>query len=292
MELEAGIAGRENSPRVVAFVDALTASPELSQLAGLPFYCVVLLDEFRKSVALPADALATLDTIVERMLSREGDKLVFQWRDFVDLDVLEEIDAAPALDAGRLLADGRRQKEWLAQVLDEAGRDNLRHMLGMVAHQRVRHVNADIDISDLREAIAPAFVAGRTTAEDGDRVLLSVVQFAFFGAGKKAGTVDFTHPILAEHMAAGYALHLLRCSAERVREIPAQSAMSRLGIARGALRQALGTARLEPSSVFVRALSRGIGAEPSLQEFLRSTLALLGKDDRKLAAHVDLLLKE
>lgn len=291
MELDAGISGRETSPKVEAFVTALTRSPELSQLATLPFYCVVLLEEFRKSAALPSDPLAALDTIVERMLAREGDKLVFEWRDFVDLDVMEETLAASEAMLGFTLADGSQGKEVVEQLLDKAGRDNMREILGEVAHQRTRFTGSgEIQVDDLRDVLGASYVDGKLAADDTDRVLTSIVQFAFFGAGKKAGAVDFSHPILAEHLAAGYALTLLRRAADAASQMPPSNALSRINLLRGAVRQALGSAKLDPASVFCRALVRGIARDASVADLLRSTRGLLGKDDRKLAATLDQLL--
>jgi hypothetical protein len=285
MELEAGISGRETSPRVAGFVEALSASPELSQLATLPFYCIVLLDEFRKTSALPADPLAVLDTIIERMLTREGDKNVFAWRDFVDLDVMDEAAAMPG--------DGMAEME---KVLDQAGRDNLREMLGFVAHKRVRHSDAkgdakEIDVDDLRDAVGPAYVDSSLAADENDRVLTTVVQFAFFGAGKRAGAVDFSHPILAEHLAAGYALTLLRGAAERLASMAGATGMAQASLVKGAVRQALGPAKLDEETVFFRALARGIMREPQIAAVVAQARGLVGKDERKLARALETLGK-
>jgi hypothetical protein len=289
MELESGIAGREASPRVRAFVDALSASPELSQLAALPFYCTVMLEVFRKSAELPNDPLAVLDTIIDRMLAREGDKLVFQWRDFVDMDALDAMEDSPALAADATLSHDLQHK-LVEKVLDDAGRTNLRLLLGMVAHRRARQAHTEIEIDDLREAIGPAFIAAADDEGESARILLSVVQFAFFGAGKRSVSVDFTHPILAEYMAAAYAMHLLRAATERFAATTPQNAMARLGIAKSAVRQALGSEKLSEESVFFRALSREIAAEAPVSSFLATALGLFGKDEKKLSASVSLLL--
>jgi hypothetical protein len=281
MELESGISGRETSPRVSGFVEALSASPELSQLATLPFYCIVLLDEFRKTSALPVDPLAVLDTIIDRMLAREGDKNVFAWRDFVDLDVMDDAAAMPG--------DGAGMAE-MEKVLDQAGRDNLREMLGFVAHKRVRHTDAkEIDVDDLRDAVGPAYVDSSLAADENDRVLTTVVQFAFFGAGKRAGAVDFSHPILAEHLAAGYALTLLRGAAKRMASMGGATGMAQANLIKGAVRQALGSAKLDEETVFFRALARGIAREPQIAALVAQARGLVGKDERKLAKALEML---
>lgn len=293
MELDAGIAGRETSPRVQGFVDALTSSPELAQLATLPFYCVVLLEEFRKSSALSADPLAVLDTIVDRMLSREGDKLVFQWREFVDLDVLEETAAEGTALADRALMDGRKGREAVERALDNAGRENIREILGEVAHRRVRQARAeDVDITDLRDVLGPAYIDAQLDGDESSRVLTAIVQFAFFGAGKKAGAVDFSHPILAEHMAAGYALSVLANARVQLAGMDGTgaSAMSKVGILRAAVRQAIGTAKLDPASVFVRTIRRGLSRDPSLAALLAEAKGVLGGNEKALAANIDVLI--
>lgn len=289
MELESGISGRETSARVNAFVDALTVSPELSQLATLPFYCVVLMEEFRKSSTLPADPLAVLDTIIDRMLSREGEKHVFEWRNFVDLDVLEDTIDVREATSDFLFASGHKSKEVIERVLDKAGRESLREMLGLVAHRRTRETDAtDVEIANLRETIGSAYVDSSLATEDSERALTSVVQFAFFGAGKKSGAVDFSHPILAEHLAADYALRLLRRAAELARQ--SASSLSRTTAVRGAVRQALGSTKLDHATVFFRALKRGISRDSMLVEMLTSAHNMLGKHERKLSASLAMLL--
>ncbi len=294
MELESGQADRESSPRVTAFVAALSNSPELSQLATLPFYCIVLLEEFRKSSALPDDPLATIDTIIDRMLTREGDKHVFEWRDFVDLEALDAGDVAPSAPADYQqptpVADGPRNAAAVESILDKAGRENLREMLGLIAHRRVRQTNAsEVEIEDLRASVGPAYMDGALEADDSERVLTSIVQFAFFGAGKRAGAIDFSHPILAEHLAASYAVQLLRLAAARVALMPGTSALPRASAIKSAVRQAIGPAKLDPESVFFRTFSRGIAREPAVRDLLEAARGLVGKDERKLARALELL---
>jgi len=122
-----------------------------------------------------------------------------------------------------------------------------------------------------------------------ERVLTAIVQFAFFGAGKKAGAVDFSHPILAEHLAAGYALVLLRRAAERLAAVADASGLSRAATLKASVRQALGTAKLEPGSVFCRTLQRGLLRQAPLAAVIEGAHGLFNRDERQLAASVDLL---
>jgi hypothetical protein len=292
MELESGLNDKQSSPRVEAFVAALSGSKELSQLASLPFYCTVLLDEFRKNSKLSADPLGVLDTIIERMLAREGGKLVFEWREFVDLDVVDDVLAAGESMLGFSMADGKKGREVMEQLLDKAGRENMRELLGEVAHGRVRQPNAgEVEVADLRGVLGPAYVDGKLVVADSARVTTAIVQFAFFGAGKKPGAVDFSHPILAEHLAAGYALTVLRRAAEHVAEMPDTSGLSRVNTLKGAVRQAIGSTKLEPGSVFHRSLARGIAADPVLQDLVETAASLMGKEDRALSAALVLARK-
>lgn len=292
MELESGLNDKQSSPRVEAFVAALSSSKELSQLASLPFYCTVLLDEFRKSSTLASDPLGVLDTIVDRMLAREGGKLLFEWREFVDLDVVDDVLAAGESMLGFSMADGRKGREVMEQLLDKAGRENMRELLGEVAHQRVRQPDAgEVQVSDLRGVLGPAYVDGKLVIADSARVTTAIVQFAFFGAGKKAGAVDFSHPILAEHLAAGYALTVLRRGAEQLADMPATSGLSRVNTLKGTVRQAIGTTKIEPGSIFQRSLSRGVAADPEVRSLIESAADSLGKDERGLSAALKLILK-
>jgi hypothetical protein len=159
-----------------------------------------------------------------------------------------------------------------------------------VAHKRVRFSGeSDIDIADLREVLGPSYVQSNDADDDRERALTAIVQFAFFGAGKKAGAVDFSHPILAEHLAAGYALVLLRQAADRLAAVADSSGLSRAATIKAAVRQALGTARLEPGSIFCRTLMRGLQRHPPLAALIGSAQGLLGRDERQLAASVALL---
>jgi hypothetical protein len=284
MELEYGVSEQQGSPKVDAFVGALEKSPELSQLAALPFYCTVLLEEFRKTQNLTADPLGLLDTIVERMLRREGDKLVFEWREFVDPEMVEVFVEASEDMLGMSLADGQR-------ALDGAGRESVREILGFLAHQQTRlgRASEDIDTEEIRAILGPAYAGAGDSAEQ-RRVTTALIQFAFFGAGKKAGGVDFSHPILADYLAARYAAKLLGFEAELFAKAGEASALSRLNTLRGGLRNAFGAAPIEETSVFMRALKREVGREPAIRAHLKTAEALLGEGDRTLSAPIRKLL--
>jgi hypothetical protein len=292
MELDAGITGRETSPRVDGFVAALQESPELSQLASLPFYCTVLLEEFRKSAKLSADPLAMLDTIVERMLTREGDKMVFAWREFVDPEMVDEFVKTSEDMLGLTLADGMSGRDVVLGALDGAGRESVREILGFVAHQQTRHGRRgdSIEAEEIRGILGPAYASGAGGDEEAQRVLTALVQFAFFGAGKKAGEIDFSHPILADYLAGRYAAKLLGFEAELIGGMATASPLSRLNTLKGGLRNIFGTAPLEPGSIFERTLKREAARDPVINAFLTMAQSTLADSDTALTKAIGRVL--
>lgn len=290
LELENGRRGAERSPLVEGFVKALAVSTELSELARLPFYCTVLLDLYRKTKSMPADSLAVLDTVLDRMLAREEGKAIFQWRDFVDADVLAELaDDDGVLDRGLLqtaMGSSGSVRDAVASALDSAGRDNVIELLGTIAHQRTRHLSrrkndtAGVAVDDLSDVVRSAYVP---EGDASSSLTTAVVQFAFFGAGRRAGFVDFSHPILADYLAGLYAAAVLDRASHAH---SSASALSRVALMRGALHEALGDAPLEARSMFARTLQRELSRRPDLQSFLRTAATSLHVRDVPVAAEV------
>jgi hypothetical protein len=285
LELENGRKGGDATPLVNGFVDALTAVPELSQVAALPFYCTVLLDQYRKTKTMPADSLMALDTILDRMLTREEGKSVFQWREFVDADVLADLAETDADGIDKSLFDGRSATHAIEMALDAAGRDTVIEMLGMIAHQRCRSKPKATDgvaVTDMTDVLSPVYVpdGGDDTAQQ--RLATALVQFAFFGAGRRAGVVDFTHPILAEYLAGLYAAGLL---ARVSRQGATGSPLSQLAVMRGSIQEAIGAVPIVPGSVFHRTLTRAVRADPQMHAFLTGAAAVLA------AQHLDAAIK-
>jgi hypothetical protein len=226
------------------------------------------------------------------MLAREEDKAVFQWRDFVDADVLADLADSEegAFDKG--LFNGRSAKHAITHALDEAGRDSVVEMLALLAHQRVRTKarksgdTGGIAVADMTDILSPVYVPVSAGDTDQKHLATALVQFAFFGAGRRAGVIDFTHPILAEYLAGLYAESVLGRA-----ETSAQSggSLSRLALMKGALHEAFGTADVVAGSMFERTLQRAIKREPKLQAFLQSAAVSIA-DNKRLSAAITRLL--
>ncbi len=265
---------------------ALEASQELSALASLPFYCSLLLELYRAKGRMPSDRLELLDFVVERMMDREHGKGVFRWRDFIAEDLVADALAAEAEAQGIRLIDGLDAGHAIASVLDAEGRRNLLEVLGAIAHQRCRTVGGEeagaLDAETIRGFLGASY-ASETSADGGDRALLALVQFAFFGASRQGGLVDFTHAILAEYLAGTYAVAMLEAQAEARSE-----GRSSAALALGTLRQALGNKELVAGSVFADVLRRAIAGNPSLKSFVGE---LADSGDARLTADAGLLLR-
>lgn len=271
LELENGKAGRKKSERVNLFVHALGSEP-VAALARLPFYCSVLLDRFKADGRLPADAIELLDLIVERMLQREHDKGIFEWQDFLDIDALTDVirNQADALDDLDQARDGEIDVGGaLERMLVSQGRDSLMELIGGMAHQFRRTPDSSHDpglpVETVRDLFGASYVSSTLDAEDTRRLLTVLVQFAFFGRGAAAGAIDFTHPLVADYLAARYAVALLRREMQ-----PHGHGQGRSGDKRPmqAVLQAIGTAEFARGSIFHRYLAREIAGDPRLRNDL------------------------
>jgi hypothetical protein len=224
------------------------------------------------------------------MLTREEGKAVFQWREFVDAEILSDL-AGSELDS-RLFDGGSRQHA-IANALDSAGRDSVIEMLGLIAHQRCRMKAAvkdgrGVDIADLNEVLSPVYVSDAVDDDAQRRLATALVQFAFFGAGRRAGVVDFTHPILAEYLAGLYAAGVLARATMAASSGGSGNPLSQLAVIRGGIREAIGTMPLDRGSVFHRTIARAIAAEPKIKSFLTSAGGSLNA--RSLEAAVKILV--
>jgi hypothetical protein len=287
LELEHGRSGAEDSRKVKQFVSALEGSATLADLARLPFYCTVMLETFKAGKGMPKDEFELLQSIVDRMMEREHGKDIFRWRDFVDMDTLaeaiEEIAAeespvprARSLPPDAILASTRAELE---KVLDGEGRGALFELIEALAHQHRRTPDGGgtaggLSVDDLRDFYGRLYASGSLDDDETERLLRVLVQFAFFGQGRRAGSVDFTHHILADYLAARYAVRLLRnaAEAEAAGRRPSLSDATRRV---SSFRQAIGTAPYQPGSLFHRYIAAQLRREPALRDLVR---ALKGAD--------------
>ncbi|MGO9174226.1 MAG: hypothetical protein ACLP7P_19985 [Rhodomicrobium sp.] len=256
------------------FVSLLTASPVVADLARLPFYCSVLIELFKNGGTLPASEYELLDTVFERMIEREHDKAIFRWQDFVDEDLLSAAIEEEIGKIGGLKGDDARTRKLVSGLLDEQGKENVAELLSALAHAYHRSdaqsgAGAGLDAHDIEALTDISYVANDLTQDAHLRRLNTLVHFAFFGAGRRAGSVDFTHPILAGYLAARYALFLLR---RGMAALPQGTALhpSDYAMPKAAIQQAAGTAPLDPDSIFVQYILRELGEDRELADFLKS----------------------
>jgi hypothetical protein len=128
-----------------------------------------------------------------------------------------------------------------------------------------------LGVDDLRDFYGRIYAGSNLDDPDVERLLTVLVQFAFFGQGRHAGSVDFTHHILADYLAGRYAARLLRLAAEQqaragVRSPTPSDATLRVS----AFRQAIGTAPYQSGSLFHRTIALHLQREPALKRLVQS----------------------
>jgi hypothetical protein len=111
----------------------------------------------------------------------------------------------------------------------------------------------------------------------------ALIQFAFFGAGRRAGLVDFTHPILAEYLAGLYAAAVLERAAHGDKSA---SPLSRVALMKGAMNEAFGDAPLKPTDVFARTVSRALTRQPDVGTFVTTAASTVPPRDVPAGAAV------
>lgn len=288
LELENGRSGAKQSARVNAFLSALDKPKEIAELARLPFYCRVLLDRFKLDGTLPNDEFDVLSFVIDRMIDREHSKKIFRWRDFLDIDVLSEAFAAEVAELDPSFLEESKLRATITTMLDTAGRELLMELIGGLAHLQRRTpaapaVGAGFSVEDVRELFGNSYVAVDPTDPELKRLMTVVVRFAFFGPGRKAGTVDFTHPILGDYLAARYAAAMLqREAAAGGHDAAAQTAL---------VARAIGAAEIGPQSVFLRYLAREARHDKAVRSLLERAQAHLGRSKSALGEALQHILR-
>ena len=184
-----GIEGKPPKPdeqdtaRVVSFLQEIDRTPTLQALSRLPFYCEILLQQFRDGNLRDfGDEVAMLNHVIDQMIGREIKK------GLLDLGVFEP--------------DGLQ--EWLEQLA-----------AGYVEGQRYADISRD-------EAMMYGELVLRDGLDENmkNHVLTSLVQFPLFRAGSETGLIGFTHDLIAEALAArAYVRTLSRQPAELARRL-------------------------------------------------------------------------
>ena len=267
------------------FVSAVERSTKVAALAQNPFYCSVLLSHFTSDRALPPDDLLALDLLVERMVEREHGKRVFQWQDFVDFEALA---SAIHDEIGRLRItspSGGDLDALIRALLDEEARELLFDLLGGVAHrlQRFDDLGAGMSAEELGKLV----VGGALNADTRERTRLrmALVRFAFFSPGRKSGSLDFTHEILAEYFAARYAARMLIRALEQTDAERSNSGKAIDAVA------AVGTAPVAEGSIFHRYFVRELSRRPKQRAALAAMVSRRGIKQASVSSFLDLVLR-
>lgn len=251
---------------VARFLAALDASPVASDLAALPFYCDLMLAAASRPAAdQPRDEFELLGTTVEAMIDREAAKLAsgeigFTWDVFAGADTF--VDVAEMVEkwgAPRFAAAGERER--LQALLEAIGRDRLVELIEGIAHllrcnERFPGEARGLSVDELEE-LGQIYLDVGVDPEIEPRVLLAIVQLAFFGPGAAQGTVRFSHEIIADYLAARHA-------ARRIAARPESADV---------LGQALGIREDMAGSPFLRALVHELREVPQIVDLVRAHVA-------------------
>ncbi len=298
LELEGGREGAMGSPRVERFVATLGRSGEIAALARLPFYCSVMLAHVHEDGAMPHDELDVLDLLVESMIRREHGKRMFEWKDFVDVEALARSLKDEAVRLEVPLPNGDELEGAVCRLLDEQAPELLFELIGGLAHRLRRTQQGGGELGELSADDARRLIATGRPGNDGDddaqrRLRVALVRFAFFGAGRRAGSLDFTHEILADYFAARYAVSMIdRALHAHASGMDAEGMTSSgLSALRNAVKGAIGTAELEPGSLFQRYFAREVDRNPGLRGGLELVLGRGDMDDANAIRCLELLLR-
>lgn len=241
--------------RTGELMGAIGADPSLAELCDLPFYCDLFVTAIQEGRAEELrDEFSLLQSAVDALIDREAGKLSIDWDVFVSEDDVEQARAM-ADGAGRR-GLGAKGENLFADALRRYGQDNLEYLLGAAAHfyrfaAEDSRALGEISVAEWREVLSPSYIDAHLDEDTEERVRLALMQFAFFGRGRDGGgqeTIAFVHELIADYLAAKYALSLITASPERPE----------------AWRQAIGQRADIADTVFFRYLRARLGGSPEL----------------------------
>lgn len=257
--------GEADTQKVGDFLATLDASPALAELATLPYYCDLLLAERPQGNADLLDEFDLLAAAVDGLIDREAGKLSsgelgFDWDVFSGADAF--VDASDIVgEFGAATFNDIQHRQRMMDALRTVGRERLVELIEGIAH-RMRTLDAypndakGLPVADL-EQLAGFYLDVGLFPDIEPRVLLALVQFAFFGPGREAGFVRFSHEIVADYLAGRHALAMIRARPESA----------------DALGQAVGVRRDIERTVLFRFLVREIGRDPELAAIVHGHVA-------------------
>lgn len=257
-------AGETTDPADVAgFLSVLEASPAAAELATLPFYCDLMLEFPGGSESrTPRNELELLATAIDALIDREQAKLAagelgFHWDVFAGSDTF--VGLTDLVEAwGPEVFGAARDRERLLAALEEIGRGRLLELIEGLAHQirttvALPNASDGLDCEEI-EDMANIYLDVGLKPDIEPRVLLALVQFAFFGPGTGEGRVRFSHEIVADFLAGREALRILGARPESPDSIA----------------QALGVREDLDRSILLRYLVDALAREPELAATIRA----------------------
>jgi len=155
---------KEDPESVDAFLKRVDHSSVIKNLAGIPFYCGVFLEQFREGRLLdPENEMDLLYKALDRMVKREYEK-------------------------------GNIEASWYTE-------NGVEDCLELLAPEYVENHSIGLSVEVIRY-YGEYYLAAGLTDDDRNRALNGLVRFPLFCAGSEAGTVSFTHDLIAEALAA------------------------------------------------------------------------------------------
>lgn len=280
-----------DTPSVSKFIAQLERSAALAELATLPYYCDLLLGlagridgatSSASSDTEPTNEFELLAAAVDGLIDREADKLAagevgFDWDVFAGGDAFVDTTELVA-SLGVATFSPVEQRARINEVLRSVGRDRLVELIEGMAH-RMRMLEPypnegqGLAVDELEQMAAVYLDVGLMPGLE-PRVVLAIVQLAFFGPGAAKGHVRFAHEIVADFLAARHAVAIIRAQPESAT----------------ALGQALGVRRDLDRSIVLRYLAADIARSPDLVEIVKSHVTQ-GRVRAGHAENAELLVK-
>jgi len=183
--------GRNDPPKVSQFLNTINRSKSLTSLSGLPYYCNLLLEEFKQGTITEfINDFDLLDHVVSGIIKREKDKELLAWEQF----------------------EGGEEglTEWLETIALELYEENFKGLSKFDVEEYAQLV--------LRSELAP---------NEYSHIITTLIQFPLFAPGIKPGVITYKHELLGEYLAGRYLLRQIAKDPFRV----AQRLGSRLDFA-------------------------------------------------------------
>lgn len=162
------LTGEEDPPQVSQLLTTITRSPLLRALSGLPYYCNLLVGEFKRGT-LPefSDDFSLIEYVISGMIRREEEKGVLRQEQFVH--------------------------------------EGLREWLETVAYEFYGERFTGVTRTEV-EDYAQFFLREELSEEERLDVITTLIQFPLFAPGAQSGVITFKHELIAEYLAAEYFL--------------------------------------------------------------------------------------